>query len=102
MFRVLVFLVPAFLTACESYDLGSISELRPTLQKDTYQWVTFGDVIYPESSAEAEAARLRQMDKALKKTAQCTDYRLLKREAVFRRQGLNGAKVHDIYYTVRC
>lgn len=94
----------AALAGCESYDLRSsgTSYLEPMAPVGTYRWKTIADTVYPIDSEKAEAARLRQMDTALKLNAACSSgYVVENRQFTRKVDGLLG-DIYDVFYTVRC
>ena len=92
------------LSACESYDLrvAGTSYLEPLPKAGMYRWKTTADALYPIESPKAEAARLRQLDAALKLNNACpAGYAVSNRQATKKVDGLLG-DIYDVFYTIQC
>ena len=89
---------------CESIDRVSATNFEPLKTEDGYAYFrfrAFGDAVYPEGSASAEASRMRMLEEwlAINGYPQAK-YEVLTRRTVLRNKGLLG-QVHDIYYDIR-
>ncbi len=78
-----------------------VTELRP-LGSGAYRYESLADASFPEGDAEAEATRLRWLERRLADQGTCPEgYDVTERRPVVVRQAVLGP-VHRIEYTVVC
>ncbi len=96
----LLLALPLLLSAC-AFDLKNQSSFE-AFNDGRFRFQTFADVTWPESSEEAESARLKVLRERLGDNGLCADgFSITERKAALKYKGLLG-DVYDLIYYGRC
>lgn len=90
------------LAGCQG-DLSRTGTFEPSQNPGQYTWRTFADSFFPENSPEAEAARRQELAKVVAMNNACPNgYDVTSRQSTLKSTSAIGAKIHDVFYGVRC